>query len=249
MQKQKNRPKFGQNDQICTTFFPNFCYFPPTFLLFCNSPWLFQVFWLSSQTMKNSRWSLVFNNNNNNNNNHITALCPGLPGWAGTRRNTHPPTILITIQSLLASSIYYDPQNPPHSNYMLGNLFAQPLSTGIQTTNKPMYTSADPVRSERSVGSCGRIRSTQPGNCSGQQHGTARGRDGSTTDGTSPGCGLRSETVCSLPVHCRHRKHLDTQRVCNSKCTHTCVDLLNPYYQQKTQPPQVLSNKKNTIRQ
>ena len=46
--------------------------------------------------------------NNNNNNNRFTALCPGQPGWAGTRRNTHPPTILI-IQSLSASSIYHDP--------------------------------------------------------------------------------------------------------------------------------------------
>ena len=42
------------------------------------------------------------------NNNCCTALCPGLPGWAGTRRNTHPPTILI-IQSLSAFSIYHDP--------------------------------------------------------------------------------------------------------------------------------------------
>jgi len=42
-------------------------------------------------------------------NNHFTALCPGLPGWAGTRRNTHPTTILIIIQSLSASSIYRDP--------------------------------------------------------------------------------------------------------------------------------------------
>jgi len=33
-------------------------------------------------------------NNNNNNNNHFMTLCVGLPGWAGTRRNTHPPTIL-----------------------------------------------------------------------------------------------------------------------------------------------------------
>jgi len=33
-------------------------------------------------------------NNNNNNNNSFMALCPGLPGWAGTRSNTHPPTIL-----------------------------------------------------------------------------------------------------------------------------------------------------------
>jgi len=45
------------------------------------------------------------------------------------RRNTHPPTIQIIIQSLSASSIYHDPQHPPYSNYMLlGNLFAQPLS-------------------------------------------------------------------------------------------------------------------------
>ena len=29
----------------------------------------------------------------NNINNHFTALGLGLPGWAGTRRNIHPPTI------------------------------------------------------------------------------------------------------------------------------------------------------------
>jgi len=55
---------------------------------------LFPVWWL---------------NNSNNNNNCFTALCPWLPGWAGTRRNTHPPTILIIIQSLSASSICHDP--------------------------------------------------------------------------------------------------------------------------------------------
>ena len=44
MQKQKDKPKYGQNDQICTTFFANFCYFPPTFLLFCNSPVTIPVF-------------------------------------------------------------------------------------------------------------------------------------------------------------------------------------------------------------
>jgi len=65
----------------------------------------------------------------NTHNNRLTAFCPGLPGWAGTRRNIHPPTHLIIIQSLSASSIYHDPQHPPCSNYMLGNLFAQPLST------------------------------------------------------------------------------------------------------------------------
>jgi len=50
-----------------------------------------------------------FRSGYNNNNNRFTALCPGLPGWAGTRRNTHPPTILIITQSLPASSIYHDP--------------------------------------------------------------------------------------------------------------------------------------------
>jgi len=44
-----------------------------------------------------------------NNNNCFMALCPGLPRSAGTRRNTHPPTILIIIQSLSASSIYHGP--------------------------------------------------------------------------------------------------------------------------------------------
>jgi len=44
------------------------------------------------------------------NNNHFMALCLRLPGWAGTRWNIHPPTILI-IQSLLASSIYYNPSS------------------------------------------------------------------------------------------------------------------------------------------
>ena len=35
------------------------------------------------------------------------SFCPGLPGWAGTRRNIHALTILIIIQSLSASSIAY----------------------------------------------------------------------------------------------------------------------------------------------
>ena len=39
------------------------------------------------------------------NNNRFTALCPELPWWAGTRRNIHPPTILIIVQSLSASSM------------------------------------------------------------------------------------------------------------------------------------------------
>ena len=60
--------------------------------------------------------------------NYFTVLCPGLPGWAGSRRNIHPPTILIIIQSLSDSSMYYDPQRPPCSIYVRDNLFSQPLS-------------------------------------------------------------------------------------------------------------------------
>jgi len=58
---------------------------------------------------KNSLWIHTPRVTNNNSNNRFMALCPGLPGWAGTRRNTHPPTILIIIQSLSACCIYHDP--------------------------------------------------------------------------------------------------------------------------------------------
>jgi len=44
-----------------------------------------------------------------NNNNRFMTLRPGLPSWAGSKRNIHPPTNLIIIKSLSASSIYYDP--------------------------------------------------------------------------------------------------------------------------------------------
>jgi len=61
--------------------------------------------------------------------NHFMAVCLGLPGWAGTRRNTHPlRPIPIINHPLPASSIYYDPQHPPCSIYVLDSLFAQPLS-------------------------------------------------------------------------------------------------------------------------
>ena len=61
--------------------------------------------------------------------NRFTALCPGLPGWAGTRRNIHPLTpILIINQPLSASSTYYDSQHPSCSIYVLDILFAQPFS-------------------------------------------------------------------------------------------------------------------------
>jgi len=45
-----------------------------------------------------------------NNNNRLTAFGLGLPGYAGTRRNTHPLTpILIIGQPLTPFSIYNDP--------------------------------------------------------------------------------------------------------------------------------------------
>jgi len=43
-----------------------------------------------NQTLVNQKRVLELDNNND----RFAALCPGLPRWAGTRRNTHPPTIL-----------------------------------------------------------------------------------------------------------------------------------------------------------
>jgi len=61
--------------------------------------------------------------------NHLMALCPGLPGWAGTRRNICPLTpILIIKHPLSTSSTYYDPYHPSCSIYMLNSPFLQPLS-------------------------------------------------------------------------------------------------------------------------
>jgi len=55
--------------------------------------------------------------------------CPGLPGWAGTRRNIHPLTpIFVTRHPLWTSSVYYDPRHPPCSVYVLGSPFSQALS-------------------------------------------------------------------------------------------------------------------------
>ena len=53
--------------------------------------------------------------------NCLTALCPGIPGWAGTRRNIHPLTsILITKHPLSTSSMYCN----PHKLNKLFNLHA-----------------------------------------------------------------------------------------------------------------------------
>ena len=59
--------------------------------------------------------------------NCFTALCPGLPRWAGTRRNIHPLTpILVINHHLSSSSIYYNPWHFLCSIYVPDSLF--PLS-------------------------------------------------------------------------------------------------------------------------
>jgi len=59
----------------------------------------------------------------------LNGLCPGLFGYAGTRRNIHPLTpILIIGHPLSTSSIYYDPQQSLWSVYVLDNPFPQPPS-------------------------------------------------------------------------------------------------------------------------
>ena len=60
----------------------------------------------------------------------VNGLCLGLPGWAGTKRNIFRLTPILVIKHLLpTSSIYYDPQHPPCSTYVLDSHFPQPLST------------------------------------------------------------------------------------------------------------------------
>jgi len=69
----------------------------------------------------------------------LAALCPGLPGLAGTRRNTHPLTPILFIRHPLStSSIYYDPQHPLCSVYILDSHFPQPLSTSSLVWRKSL---------------------------------------------------------------------------------------------------------------
>ena len=61
--------------------------------------------------------------------NRLTAFVPGQPGYAGTRRNTHPLTpILIIGHPLSSSSIYNDQWHPLCSFYVLDSPLVQPLS-------------------------------------------------------------------------------------------------------------------------
>ena len=65
---------------------------------------------------------------NNNNNNHLTAVCQGQPGWAGTRRNIHPLTpILVNVLPLSPFSICNGPWHPLYSAYVLDSPLEQPF--------------------------------------------------------------------------------------------------------------------------
>jgi len=50
----------------------------------------------------------------------FSEFSPGQPGWANTRRNIHPLTLILVINHpLSASSICYNPWHPPCSIYVL----------------------------------------------------------------------------------------------------------------------------------
>jgi len=59
----------------------------------------------------------------------LSRLCPGQPEWADTRRSIHALTPIVVVNHpLSASSIFYDPQHPPCSIYVLDSLFPQSIS-------------------------------------------------------------------------------------------------------------------------
>jgi len=58
----------------------------------------------------------------------LYGICPGQPGWAGTRKNIQPLTPIVVINcTSSASSIYYDPWHFPCSIHVPDNLFPQSL--------------------------------------------------------------------------------------------------------------------------
>ena len=50
-----------------------------------------------------------------NTHNHLTSLCPGLPRWAGTRRNIHPLTPILIIKHPLSTSRVHRNPHPTSS--------------------------------------------------------------------------------------------------------------------------------------
>ena len=74
-----------------------------------------------------AEWNDI-NNTHTHTHNHLTFFGPGLPGWASTRRNTHPLTPILVIGHPLSTySIYYDPWHPLCSVYELDCPLWQPL--------------------------------------------------------------------------------------------------------------------------
>jgi len=59
----------------------------------------------------------------------LCGICPGQPGWASTRRNIHPLTLIVVINhpNLLSPSTT-KPWHPPYSIHVLYSLFPQSLS-------------------------------------------------------------------------------------------------------------------------
>ena len=73
---------------------------------------------------------------NNNNNNHLTAVCPGQPGYAGARRNIHPLTpILVNVLPLSPFFICNSPRHPLYSAYVLDVLNPQLHTPCISSPN------------------------------------------------------------------------------------------------------------------
>jgi len=72
--------------------------------------------WLTEPSYRTSEGSRLYSimAHNTHTHNNLTAPCPGLPGWASTRRNIHPlKSTLIVKHPISTSSIYYDPWYTP----------------------------------------------------------------------------------------------------------------------------------------
>jgi len=68
----------------------------------------------------------------------LSGLCPGQPGWAGTRRNIHPLTPIVVINHpSSASSIFYSPRHPPCSIYVPNSFFHNHSPSFLWSTSWP----------------------------------------------------------------------------------------------------------------
>jgi len=78
------------------------------------------------------------------NNQQFTAICPGLPGWAGTRRNIHPPTSILIINHPLSASSSTTIHSILPVQFMCLTVFGWPLSKSslvyLLVWNSPPHT-------------------------------------------------------------------------------------------------------------